>query len=316
LAGTVRLQETNSTTLCSTTTPFYNVTINANPAPSIAGPATVCANESGAVYTTAATGNNFNWTVNGGTITAGQGTNSITVTWGSAGAGTVRVTETITATGCATTTANYNVTINANPTPVISGNNSVCANQTGVVYSTAAAAGRTYNWTVVGGAITSGAGTNSITVTWGAAGAGTVQLQEIIDATTCSVTTPFYNVTINANPAPSIVGPATACANESGAVYTTGATGNNFNWTVNGGTITAGQGTNSITVTWGSAGAGTVRVTETITATGCATTTANYNVTINANPTPVISGNNSVCENQTGLVYSTAVAAGRTYNWT
>ncbi|MBX2970593.1 MAG: T9SS type A sorting domain-containing protein [Cyclobacteriaceae bacterium] len=294
-----------------------SVTSALPPAPVITGDNSVCANEQNVVYSIAVdAGNNYSWIVSGGTIDGSSTGSSVTVDWGTSGTGFLRVTETNTTTGCATTTANYNVTINANPTPVISGNNSVCANQTGVVYSTPVAAGRTYNWSVTGGAITAGAGTNSITVTWGAAGAGTVQLQEIIDATTCAVTTPFYNVTINANPAPVIGGPATVCANESGAVYSTAATGNNFNWTVNGGTITAGQGSNSITVTWGAAGTGTVRVTETITATGCATTTANYNVTINANPTPVISGNNSVCANEQDVTYTVPFNAGRTYAWT
>ncbi|MBX2966676.1 MAG: PKD domain-containing protein [Cyclobacteriaceae bacterium] len=314
--GTVQLEEIINATTCTTTTPLYNVTINTNPAPVISGSATACANDLGVVYNTGATGNNFNWTVNGGTITTGQGTNSITVTWGTAGTGTVRVTETIPATGCATTTADYNVTINPNPTPAISGNNSVCTNQTGVVYTTPVAAGRTYTWTVTGGSITTGQGTNSITVTWGVPGVGTVQLQETITATTCTTTTPLYNVTINANPAPVISGPVTACANESGAVYNTGATGNNFNWTVNGGSITAGQGTNNITVTWGAAGTGSVRVTETIPSTGCAATTADYNVTINPNPTPVIIGDNSVCANEQDVTYMVPFNAGRTYSWT
>ena len=66
-------------------------------------------------------GSTYNWNITGGTITAGAGTNSITVTWGSANTGTLQLTETITASTCAVTTAVYNVTKNANPTPVISG---------------------------------------------------------------------------------------------------------------------------------------------------------------------------------------------------
>jgi hypothetical protein len=315
--GTLQVTETITATTCAVTTSLYNVTINPNPAPSIGGLATVCANQTGVSYTTANVGGDtYAWSVTGGSITAGAGTNTITVTWGAAGAGTVQVTQTTTATGCATTTAAYPVTINANPTPSITGLNAVCSNQAGVVYSTTAAGGRTYAWTVTGGAITGGAGTNSITVTWGAAGAGTVQLQETIVATTCSVTTPLYNVTINPNPTPSIGGLATVCANQTGVSYTTAnVVGDTYAWSVTGGSITAGAGTNVITVTWGAAGAGTIQVTQTTTATGCATTTAAYPVTINPNPTPSISGDNSVCAGEQNVVYTTASVGGHTYSW-
>jgi len=316
--GQLRVTETITASGCSVTTSLYNVTINTNPAPSIVGPATACANQAGLVYTTAnIVGNTYAWSVVGGSITAGAGTNSITVTWGSAGAGTVQVTQTVSATGCATTTPLYNVTVNPNPTPTISGSNAVCANQAGVVYSTTNNVGHTYLWAVTGGTIVGPSTNNSVTVDWGVAGAGTVRVTETITASGCSVQTPFYNVTINTNPAPSIVGPATACANQAGLVYTTAnVVGNTYAWSVVGGSITTGAGTNSITVTWGSAGAGTVQVTQTVSATGCATTTPLYNVTVNPNPTPMISGNNSVCAGEQNVIYSVALNAGRTYNWT
>ena len=60
------------------------------------------------------------------------------------------------------------VVVNPQPTPSISGSNSICANSTGNVYSVTNVTGNTYAWTVTGGTVTAGAGTNSITVTWGA----------------------------------------------------------------------------------------------------------------------------------------------------
>ena len=264
--GTLTVAETITATGCSVTTGNYNVTINAKPTPSITvGTPTVCAGVTGVVYSTANVGGNtYGWTISGGTITAGAGTNSVTVSWGAAGAGTLTVTETITATGCAATSPVYNVTINPNPTPVISGLNSVCAGTAGVVYTTSFVAGHTYSWTITGGVITSGALTNSATVTWGAAGPGTLTVAETITATGCSVTTGNYNVTINANPTPSItVGTPTVCAGATGVVYSTANVGGNtYVWTISGGTITAGAGTNSVTVSWGAAGAGTLTVTE------------------------------------------------------
>ena len=164
------------------------------------------------------------------------------------------------------------VTINPLPTPSITGAAAVCEASTGNVYSVANVAGNTYNWTVTGGTITAGQGTNSITVTWGAAGTATVTLTETITATGC-VQTATRSITLNPNPTPVITGLAAVCTTNEGYVYSVpSVAGNTYAWSVGGGTITAGAGTNAITVTWGAVGAGSVTVTQTITATGCATT--------------------------------------------
>ena len=64
---------------CTTVTPtVYNVTVNALPSPTIAGPASVCAGSTGNVYTTQAGNTNYIWAVSaGGTITAGGTTNRV-----------------------------------------------------------------------------------------------------------------------------------------------------------------------------------------------------------------------------------------------
>ena len=93
------------------------VTVNPLPVPLISGPNPVCqtVGTNTSVYTTAnVAGHIYNWVVTGGTITAGQGTNTITVNWTTPGAGSVAVTETITASGCAATTT-MNVTVNPKP---------------------------------------------------------------------------------------------------------------------------------------------------------------------------------------------------------
>ncbi|HMY94645.1 MAG TPA: PKD domain-containing protein, partial [Cyclobacteriaceae bacterium] len=191
-------------------------------------------------------------------------------------------------------------------------------NQTNVTYSTPNVVGNTYAWSITGGTITAGAGTSSITVTWGAAGTGTLQLTETITASTCAVTTAVYNITKNANPTPVISGPATVCAAQAANVYsTTNVVGNSYNWTVSGGTITAGAGTNSITVTWGSGASGTVRLTETVTATGCATTTPAYVVTINPNPVVNAIADQIACNGTTvaAISLSASTGGGETFNW-
>ncbi|MEI7897799.1 MAG: hypothetical protein WCJ26_12240, partial [bacterium] len=61
---------------------------------------------------------------------------------------------------------------------------------------------------------------------------------------------------------PVINGPASGCAGVAGYIYSTEPGMSGYVWTVSaGGTVTAGAGTNSITVTWNSAGNETVSVT-------------------------------------------------------
>ena len=210
------------------------------------------------------------------------------------------------------------VTINPQPTPSITGSNSICANSTGNVYSVTNVTGNTYAWTVTGGTVTAGAGTNSITVTWGAAGTGTIQVLETITATGCTQTNSL-SVTINPLPTPSITGSTAVCTTNQGYVYSVpSVAGNTYAWTVTGGTITAGAGTNSITVTWGAAGAGTVAVTQTITATGCATTVSS-NINIQTLPTATSAVVEPItCASENGQINLTlgGAAGPYTYAWT
>ncbi len=60
-------------------------------------------------------------------------------------------------------------------TPTITGGADVCADGS-VQYSIPVQAGATYLWTVSGGQITAGQGTNSVSVKWGAGGAGEVKV--------------------------------------------------------------------------------------------------------------------------------------------
>ncbi|MCX6259993.1 MAG: DUF2341 domain-containing protein, partial [Bacteroidia bacterium] len=76
----------------------------------------------------------------------------------------------------------------------------VCAGAI-VNYSIPSQAGHTYTWTVTGGAPASSTG-NAVTITWGAAGTGTIQLKDYNGL--CDGNSLTYNVTINPQP----VGPA------------------------------------------------------------------------------------------------------------
>ena len=89
--------------------------------PSVNGNNSVCPNAAGVVYSTAnVSGHSYSWVVTGGVISNGQGTNSITVNWGSTNPGTVKVTESIGG-ACSATTPDFSVFIGDNVNPVITG---------------------------------------------------------------------------------------------------------------------------------------------------------------------------------------------------
>src|SRR5205085_4470480 len=96
-----------------------NVTVNALPVPTFtAGPTVVCAGTAGNVYTTESGKSNYVWTVSGGgTITAGGGTtsNTVTVTWTTAGAQAVSIAYRDANSCMASPAVTRNVTVNALP---------------------------------------------------------------------------------------------------------------------------------------------------------------------------------------------------------
>ena len=123
-------------------------------------------------YTTPADAITYSWTLssNGTPLTGNSSTYN--VTWGSiAGSNLISLTK-VTSGGCSISTS-LSVTTSISPTPVITGNQKVCAGLTGNTYSTPLVAGHSYTWTISGnGTITSGATSNSCTVTWNTALSG------------------------------------------------------------------------------------------------------------------------------------------------
>jgi hypothetical protein len=304
-----------------TASPNLAVTVNAQPVPTITGPATLCAGSAGNVYTTQAGMTAYTWTLSpGGVITAGTGTNAITVLWNTAGAQTVCVNYN-NANGCsASTPVCHNVTVNALPVPTVTGPASVCVNSTGNVYTTQAAM-TNYTWTVsAGGTITAGgtSASNTVTVTWNTTGAKTVCVN-YTNASGCNAVAPVcYNVTVTPVPVPTITGTSSACQGTTGLIYSTEAGMSNYIWTVStGGTITAGgtSTSNTVTVTWTTSGAKTVTVNYT-SVSGCAATTpVSYAVTVNPTPVPTIGSTNNPCVGSTNNIYYTE--SGMTgYVWT
>ena len=147
----------------------------------VTGSISVCPNINGVPYTaTALDGYTYNWTVDGGTIASGQGTNEIIVNWGDTNPSAKVTVEAVSDFEC-TTVVTYAVKINEQLEPPIpEGPNFVC--YTDLVneqtYFTPVTPGSDYDWHITNGTITSGDGTNEITVLWDGSGTGTLYFTE------------------------------------------------------------------------------------------------------------------------------------------
>lgn len=303
--GNITATETSSSG-CSASS-SVNITLNA-PLVTITPSNSVCSGSTGITYSVANNaGSTYNWTISGGSITAGQGTDLVTVTWGNGAFGNLTASET-TGAGC-TGTASVNITLTS-PTVTITPNNSECAGATGIVYTVANNAGSSYNWSIAGGLITAGQGTNSVTVNWNNGAFGNLSVTETTSSG-CTGTS-SVNITLT-SPTVTITPSSSVCAGSSGILYSVvNNAGSNYVWAIAGGTITAGQNTDSVIVTWGNGAFGNLSVSET-TSTGCVGTTS-VNITLTA-PIPVISPSGNACSGSTGIVYYIAANAGSSYNW-
>ena len=158
------------------------VAASASTPDTIAGSTAVCPRVRGEAYSILHPKNTaYQWTVTGGTIAGGQGTGSITVDWGPGPADATVTVMGQSAVGCPAVVAVLPVHVNPVPGAApITGPARVCPESlTGLRYALAGLPGSSYEWTVVGGTITSGQGTGSITVDFGAdAAAKTVRVVE------------------------------------------------------------------------------------------------------------------------------------------
>jgi gliding motility-associated-like protein len=201
-----------------------NVTIHPLPVPALTGPTTPCVGSMTNVYSTAAGMTNYIWFVSQGGMLLAGGTstdNTVTVIWNFSGLQSVSVNYTD-ANGCtATNPTVFPVNVEALPVPTIMGPDSACILSTGNNYNTESGM-IFYTWTVSpGGIITSGFGTNSITVTWDSAGPQQVTVL-YTNQYGCTAANPtLFNVTVKPLPGipGNITGPSPVCTGSEGLVY-------------------------------------------------------------------------------------------------
>ncbi len=180
------------------------VTLAVNPAlgTSIIGPGNVDPLTPTSYLVSQSIGSSYTWSVSGGAIGSGQGTNQVSITFPNVGQATVTVTET---NGNCSETVSLTVNVGCTSfpaSPSITGVTTVTPNSS-QAYSVQAQSGFSYVWTVSGGNIISGAGTNAINVQWGNPGQGTVSVV-IADGNGCEAAPASVNVTIQDNTPPPV----------------------------------------------------------------------------------------------------------------
>ena len=152
--------------------------------------------------------------------------------------------------------------------------------------------GSTYNWVLSGGGtITTGQGTDQISINWTATGPYILTVTETFTSTTGCVGVPVtLNIIVDPLPVVALTGPSPVCVNSTGNIYSTDAGMTNYAWIVSaGGTVTAG-GTatdNTVTVTWNTAASQTVSVNYT-NETNCTAAVATV-LNVSVNPIPATS---------------------------
>ena len=202
--------------------------------PAINGPTTICEGNT-ATYTVAAQPGavSYNWTVPAGaTITSGQGTTTLNVTWNTTPGGQVCVDWTD---ACGTSPQTcINVTVNPEPTANVPANATYCpGDPVPAANFTSNPAGATYTWTNSNTAIGLAASGNGNTPAFTATNTGTTPITGTITVTPtlngCTGNPVTYTITVNPTPpAPTAAG-VTICPNNS-ATLTATAPGGNYEW--------------------------------------------------------------------------------------
>jgi len=163
------------------------------------GPATTCNNvPSDFTATLPANAFTLGWALtpaSAGTISQPDLTTA-SVTWSTGFSGVAALTvQGQNECGSGTASPALNITVNALPTPIVTGIATACKNQE-ITYTTAANSGSNYVWIATGGTVTSGQGSNLVTVLWGNTGTGTVSVTETSDDN-CTGISPVLMVAVN-----------------------------------------------------------------------------------------------------------------------
>lgn len=262
----------------------------------------------------------YQWGISGGTIVGGQGTGSINVVWGAPGMAGVSLTLYDNA-GCYDTYSQQVVVGGGYASPV-AGPDTVCVGDTvqftnswfqgfggGLYYS----GYYYYNGTIVGGGQSTVSATatryDTLELVWDAMDTNAYVIFEYLDNYSFCTRIGRKDIVLLG----AMRGPGHVCTGDT--VQYEMLNGVNVNtWTVTGGVIVAGQGTNFLTVAWPMTGPGTVTCSWQCPSSGNETTTRNVNASVLI--PPIITGQNPICNSPNGwLQYSVNGQPGHTYHW-
>lgn len=274
---------------CGAVTASTTVSVLTKPTASLGGTATLCKDPSqtrNITFTGAGSTPDykFMYTLNGvaDSISTTSGNSSITVPVPATIAGdfTYTLTKVISSNGCSQLQTSAATIAVREVTAAISGTTSVCNGAPAPDVTFTASGWRasppfTFTYRINGGAnLTVNANSGncvSISAPTGVSGTFVYELISVSGASGCSSPASGTAI-ITIYPTPTVTGTNSACVNQNGIVYTTEPGMSNYAWTVSGGTIITGQGTNSISVNWGAQGAQSIGLNYTNTY-GCAAAT-------------------------------------------
>ena len=252
------------------------------PVPTIDGDSSVCKNSTNVEYVTQPLMSNYSWSAPGGTITSGQGTNKIKVTWTSAGSNKVTVNYSNT-NGCtAQSPTEYSVTVHDLPQISIVGDDSVCGGTHLYTANVNPVGSYTYKWEAIGG-IPNWQNINGATcnIAWNTPGNGAA-IVKVTSSYGC-VDTSQMPVVIFPPVQVTILGSLTCVGTPT--LFTTDPGQSMYNWNINStvGYILSGQGTDSAIIVCTKSGSFPIYVSY-ITTSGC---TASSSLLISSAPQPI-----------------------------
>ncbi len=314
---------------CGSVSATGTITVNPLPVPTITGPSSVCPTSTHN-YTTEAGMTGYIWTVSaGGSITAGAGTNTITVSWTGTGSQSVRVTYT-NSNLCTGISPLYSVIVGDLPTGANITGSVVCIGSSSTIRVTLSGGAPDYTILIPEYSATAFSYVSGTDINLGPLGLGnhTYTLSSAQDA--CGKIVPGLpktaTATVNANNTisrTSAVGTdnQTVCINTpiTNITYaTTGATGATITGLPTG--VTGGWAGNVVTISGTPSVTAGSPYTYTITLTGgCGTVTATGTIRVNPNNTiartsAVGTDNQTVCINTPiiNITYATTGATGAT----
>jgi CubicO group peptidase (beta-lactamase class C family)/PKD repeat protein len=270
-------------------------------------------------------GNNFSFVANGNgnwTVTPATGStpsslsagNIMNGVWNIAGAYTVSVTPTTPSNFCSYPAVLNVIVLDTPKLNAIVGGSLVCPGGSSVYSVSSNMDDGMFTWSVTGGVVMSTMGNHhdSLIIKWNSTGPYSLTVYQTVNGCVSSAKV----LLVNPLAAPTIVsGPSTSCMDNAVTYTASGpASQGGYNWTLSNslGTITTGQGTNTINVQWHGA-LPPASSTSVVTVTTCGGSDSRT-VSIISAPPVTISSVNNFCSGP-GITLAASVSGATSYAW-